>query len=90
MFTNSFENYNNVLISILLIKLIYSISNNKTYRFTYWILSSYNSINCYPVSISFIFEIKFSINNKVNLKKVSPIENISLFSGLNSPKPDLL
>ena len=30
----------------------------------------------------------FSYNNKDNLKKVNPVENISLFSGLNYPKPE--
>ena len=28
-------------------------------------------------------------NNKINLKNVNPVENISLFSGLNYPNPDL-
>ena len=28
-------------------------------------------------------------NNKINLKNVNPKENISLFSGLNSPNLDL-
>ena len=40
--------------------------------------------------MSFISLIYFSGSNKINLKKLNPKENMSLFLGLNSPKPDLL
>ncbi len=36
---------------------------------------------------SFIPIIFYSFNNKAILKNVKPKENISLFSGINSPKP---
>ena len=41
-----------------------------------------------PVSKLFISDIFFSSNNNDNLKNVNPVENISLFSGLNDPNPD--
>ena len=34
-------------------------------------------------------EIWISYSNNDNLRNVNPAENISLFSGLNSPKPNL-
>ena len=40
--------------------------------------------------MSFILLIYVSFNKRINLKKLNPKENISLFSGLNYPKPDLL
>ena len=43
----------------------------------------------FPFSILFISLISFSYNSNDNLKNVSPVENISLFSGLNYPNPDL-
>ena len=33
---------------------------------------------------------KSSDNNNDNLKNVNPVENMSLFSGLNFPNPDYL
>ena len=36
----------------------------------------------------FIYDISSSFNNNDNLKNVNPVENISLFSGLNYPNPD--
>ena len=59
-------------------------------KFAHFIKSIFYSIIYYPVSISFIFAIYFSYNDKTNLKKLKPKENISHFSGLNSPKLDLL
>ena len=90
MKSNLFEKCNNILISILLFKWIYNISYNKITKFADWIKLSFNSINYYPISMSFMSLISFSDNDKTNLKKVNPKENISLFSGLNSPIPDLL
>ena len=41
-----------------------------------------------PLSKSFRLAIWFSFSNKANRIIVIPVEKISLFSGLNSPKPD--
>ena len=41
-----------------------------------------------PFLILFISNISFEVNNSDNLKNVNPVENISLFSGLNFPNPD--
>jgi len=34
--------------------------------------------------------ISLSYNNNANLKNVNPVENMSLFSGLNYPNPDFI
>ena len=41
-----------------------------------------------PFLILFISDISSELNNNDNLKNVNPVENISLFYGLNSPKPE--
>ena len=46
-------------------------------------------INNSPVLILFISYILSEVSNNDNLKNVNPVENISLFSGLNYPNPDL-
>ena len=45
-------------------------------------------IKYYPFLILFISDISSELNNNDNLKNVNPVENISLFSGLNCTNPD--
>jgi len=67
---------------------IYNISSNKIFKLSYIIYFNNDEINYYPFSKLFSSLISLSYNSKVNLKNVIPVENISLFSGLNSPNPD--
>jgi len=90
MHLNSLAKSNNIFILIRLIKFTYNISNNRTDKIAELIKSIFISINYYPISISFMKLIWFSGSIKTHLRKLNPKENISLFSGLNYPIPDLL
>ena len=70
-----------------MINISYNISYNIIFNPGYliWIINLIISISFYRL---FKPEIWFSDNNIDNLKNVNPVINISLFSGLNSPKPD--
>ena len=72
----------------LLLIFIYNISSNKIDKLIYLILIIYFEINYSPFSKSFIPDIYFSHKSNDNLKKVNPVENISLFSEINYPNPD--
>ena len=80
--------YNNFLEETLSHIFIFNISSNKIAKILYLINDNFLLINYSPFSKLFISEISFSINYNDNLRKVNPVENISLFSGLNIPDPD--
>ena len=78
----------NVWKSILIVKSNKSISNIIIYTPLCWILYISLSILFFDFYLSLSPAISFSYNNKINLIIVTPKENTSLFSGLNSPIPE--
>ena len=81
------NHYNFTLLTLKSI-FIYNISYNIIFKTLYLIFINFFKINYSPFLKSFISTISIEFNNADNLKYVSPVENISLFSGSNYPNPD--